>query len=217
MDEIILTFSKDQLNKYNEIRDAESVVLDFDTELPELNEISSYSFDEFISLVEVEIKKLLAFKKYDSVFSVFLTQEEIKAFIPVYYEVIRGISRYSKIVGADTWVLTMDISKAHRISAEMCEKYAAFLPYKAALYDREEYSSQIAEIDAKFKENIEYLDIYQNELVDRLKKADAFYSIIQEFYKKAAEASDQPKFKKFDAYDFFWATEAFLEQIKAIK
>ena len=217
MDELILTFTKEQYKKYNEIKNSENVILDFNTELPELNEISSYSFVEFISAVEIEIKKLLAFKKYDSVFSVFLTQDEIKEFIPVYYDVIREINRYSKIVGADTWVLTMDISRAHRISTEMCERYAAFLPYKAALYNREEYSSQIADTDAKFKESIEYLDVYQNELGERLKKADAFYNVIQEFYKKAAEASDQPKFKKFDAYDFFWATEAFLEQLKAIK
>ena len=217
MDELILMFSKEQLKKYNEIKNSESVALDFDTELPELDEISQYSFDEFISAVETEVKKLLAFKKFDSMFSVSISQAEIKALVPVYYDTILGIERHVKELSSNTRALAMNISQVDKMHASLCAKYADFLPYKAALYNRDDYERAIAELDDSFNQSIQLVQSYLDTSYERLKKVETIHGIIQDFYQKASEASDSPKFKNFNARAFFYAIEAFIEQLKAIK
>ena len=217
MDNIILSFTKEQLDIYQRLKNSSDIVLDFDASAPELPAREEYNLDEFVVSVEAEFKKLLSFKKYDSTFSVSLTQDEIKALIPVYYSAILGIERHVKALSSNTRVLAMNISQADRVHTSLCSRYADFLPYKAALYDRDNYKRVIAELDDSFRQSIRLAEDYLVASHSRLKKVEAIHAIIQEFYKGATEASDAPKFKKFDARAFFYTIEAFIEQLKATK
>jgi hemerythrin len=217
MDSLILTFNKDQLNTYKELLTKDHIDLKFDTSLPQIEDPKISNFHEALSNIENEALTLHKLNKHSSAFSSFLTQEEIKELIPIYYTSIREIKRHQNIIGSDSWLLSFKISEINRISLRINKGYSDFLPYKAAFYNNEKYSLEISEIDNRFKESIEFLNTYKKELLLLFNKVYTVDTIIKDFIKKSAKASDEPKFKKFDSYDFFWTVEAFLEQIKAIQ
>lgn len=216
MDSLILTFTREQYKTYIELLKKENIELNFDTKLPVIDEYSICNFDIEASNIVKEAQKLLKFKKQNSTFSSFLTQEEIQGFIPVYYRVIRNIEYYKKIIRADTWTLSLQINKATEICAEINQRYADFLPYKAALYNREEYALEIKKIDEQFKESIEKSENYKKELVSYFDRAINLCDLVSNFFAKISKATDDPKFKKFDTYDLFWAVEAFIQQTRNI-
>ena len=214
MDSLILTFNKEQMELYQELLQKENIDLNFniDLQVEELN----YNFDDVLSNIEKEAVELLKFKKNTILFSPLLTTEEIKEFIPVYYNTLRNINRYNMKIGSDSLALSSKIQKANKIIAHINKKYADFLPYKAALCNRDRYSLEIDEIDTKFKKNIESLNKFKIELLAIFEKAEKISNIVDDFIQKSSKATDEPKFKKFDAYDFFWSLEAFVEQIRTI-
>lgn len=217
MDALILTFSKEQLTLYHELLKKDNIELNFDTQLPQIDKFFISDFDEVISNIQKEAIALLSFNKHNSSFSAFLTQEEIKELIPVYYNAIREIKRHSNIIGSEAWKLSFKLGEINRTLADINKRYSEFLPYKAALYDREEYSQKTDEINNEFKKNIQCLNELKNELIELFQKAEKISNIVSDFIKKSSKATDEPKFKKFDAYDFFWSLEAFIEQLKIIK
>ena len=216
MDNLILTFNKEQLKTYNELSKKDSIEFCFDTELPKIEKIFVRDFDEIIPNIEKEALMLLSFNRHSSSFSAFLNQEEIKKFIPIYYNSIRQIRRHSSIIDGEVFKISFKIGEINKALADMNKRYSDFLPYKAALYKRDEYADRINEIDAQFKNNIESLDIFKKELLSLMQRAEKITSIVSNFIKTTSKATDEPKFKSFDAYDFFWSVEAFLEQIKNI-
>lgn len=216
MDELILTFNKAQMKLYNKLLQSESIALSFDTELREMNEAPRESIEEAIHNIENEAARLLSLKGQGSVFSAFLTQEQIKGLIPIYYEVIRNIEKNRRIISEDTWQLSIKISEAGEACANLYRRYSDFLPYKAALYNREDYALQIDKTDRQFKESIEKAEGYKHSLLERFDREKRICECVSDFYKRSAKASDEPKFKKLDTCDFFWSVEAFLEQIRRI-
>ena len=216
MDNLILTFNKEQLKTYNELSKKDYIEFCFDTELPKIEKIFVCDFDEIIPNIEKEALMLLSFNKHSSSFSAFLNQEEIKKFIPIYYNSIREIRRHSSIIDGEVFKISFKTGEINKAIADMNKRYSDFLPYKAALYKRDEYADKINEIDAQFKNNIESLDILKKELLSLMQRAEKITSIVSNFIKTTSKATDEPKFKSFDAYDFFWAVEALIEQIRNI-
>ena len=216
MDELILTFNKEQLKTYNELLNKENIVLTFDTNLPEIDKFYIISFDEVLSNIEREAKTLLNLNKHNSSFAAFFTQEEIKELTPIYYNAIREIKRNSNIIGGEAWKLSFKIGEVDRVLADINKRYSDFLPYKAALSTREEYSSQIDLIDKEFKSSIDKADSIRKELLSLFERAEKLTDVVSNFVKRSSKATDEPKFKKFNAYDFFWSVEAFIEQIRNI-
>lgn len=216
VDLLILTFNKEQLKTYNELLKKENIELTFDTTLPAIDRFYVIPFDDVLSNMEAEAQTLLNLNKRNSSFAAFFTQDEIKELIPIYYNAIRGIKRHSNIIGAEAWKLSFKLEEIDKALANIHKRYADFFPYKAALCNREEYALKIGEIDAQFKKNIETLENFKNKVLSLFERAEILTDVVSDFIKKSSKATDEPKFKKFDAYDFFWTVEAFVEQIKNI-
>lgn len=216
MDELILTFSKEQLKLYNELSEKENIELDFDTELLPFDKPAPCDFNDILAKIRAEADSLLKFRKQTSLLYVFLTQEEIKELIPFYYNAIKNIKRYSEIIGAESFKLSFKLGEINKIIADINKRYSNFLPYKAALSSREGYSSQIELIDKEFKSSINKANSTRKELLSLFERAEKLTDVVSNFVKRSSKATDEPKFKKFNAYDFFWSVEAFIEQIRNI-
>ena len=217
MDSLILTFNKEQMSLYKELLTKENIELNFDASLQKMDEITVSDFDEVISKIKECATTLVNLNKQSSSFFAFLTQQEIKAIVPIYYNAIREIRRHSNIIGGDSWKLSFKMAKINRVCLDITQRYANFLPYKAALHNKEDYHLEIERIDKQFKKSIELANIYKEETLLLFEKACKTVDIVNEFVKRSSKASDEPKFKKFDCYDFFWSVDAFIEQLNAIQ
>ena len=112
--------------------------------------------------------------------------------------------------------MSSKIGEIDRALADINKRYANFLPYKAALYNREAYSTKIYEIDSQFQKNIDALNNLKKELLALFEKSEKISNIVDDFIQRSSKATDEPKFKNFNYNDFFWTVEAFLERIKNV-
>ena len=213
MDSLILTFNKEQMKTYQELLNQDNIKFNFDTTI-KIDEISKYNFDEILSAIEKEALELLKFKKNTVSFTPFLSVDEIKEFIPFYYKAIRSIKQQKIKISSNSWMLARKVETANKSIADINKRYSYFLPYKAALGNKDEYKEQIENLDEQFKFNIQLAKNHALTLMQDVDKSIKICDIISDFFKKSSKATDEPKFKKFDAYDFFWSLEAFIEQIK---
>ena len=217
MDLLVLSFTKEQRALYDTLLNEDDVILDFDVDLPAFKNHHTCDVHLVAQSIENECAHLFEFKKYDSLFSVFMTVEEIKRFIPMYYDVIRKIESIRRRVGSDAWILSYKIEELNNICKDMYQRYTDFLPYKAALGNREKYATKIADLDVKFKQSIKKSEEEKAELMARCEQLNKLNDIIRNFFDKSSDATDSPKFKKFDAYEFFFVLEGFCAQITALK
>ena len=215
MDSLILTFNQEQMKTYQELLNQDNVKLNFDTTI-KIDEISKYNFDEILSAIEKEALELLKFKKNTVSFTPFLSVDEIKEFIPFYYKAIRSIKQQKIKISSNSWMLARKVEEANKGIADINKRYSDFLPYKAALGNKDEYKEQIEILDDQFKLNIQLAKDHALMLMQDVDKSIKICDIISDFFKKSSKATDEPKFKKFDTYDFFWSLEAFVEQIKNV-
>ena len=215
MDSLILTFNQEQMKMYQELLNQNNVKLNFDTTV-KIDEISKYNFDEALSAIEKEALELLKFKKNTISFAPFLNVDEIKEFIPFYYKAIRSIKQQKIKISSNSWMLARKVEAANKGIADINKRYSDFLPYKAALGNKDKYKEQIEILDDQFKLNIQLAKEYALTLMQDVDKSIKICDIISDFFKKSSKATDEPKFKKFDAYDFFWSLEAFIEQIRNV-
>ena len=216
MDSLILTFNQKQLNLYNELLEKENINLNFDTTLPAINTFFVIDFDEVLSNIKTEADTLLKLNKHTLSFSPSFTQEEIKDLTPIYYNAIRQIKRHANVISSESYKLSFKLGEINSALANINKRYTYFLPYKAALYNREDYSLKIDEIDFQFKNSIQTLNNLKIEILSLFERSINITNIVNDFIQKSSKATDEPKFKKFDAYDFFWSLEAFIEQIRNI-
>ena len=216
MDSIILSFNKEQMKLYKELLQKEHLDLNFDTQLPSLHDIPCDFFDLEIDNIEKEAIQLLKFKK-KGFFVSSLTEDEMKIFIPAYYGAIKNINQYTMEMSSKALPFISQINNMEKIIADINKRYADFLPYKAALLDRDEYSHEISKIDEQFNKNIELARNYKKEILDIFDKTNTIYNIVSDFIEKSSKATNEPKFKNFNYNDFFWTVEAFLERIKTVK
>ena len=217
MDSLILTFNEDQIKKYQALLNQDNIELNFDTGMPKVDKFYIICFDEMISSMENEAKMLFRLKKVASPFVSSFNQEEIKALTPVYYNALLKIKRQADIIRGEAFKLSSKIGEIDRALADINKRYANFLPYKAALYNREAYSTKIYEIDSQFQKNIDALNNLKKELLSIFEKSEKISNIVDDFIQRSSKATDEPKFKNFNYNDFFWTVEAFIERIKAVK
>ena len=216
MDSLILTFNKEQLDLYNALLKKENITFNFDTTPTEIDKFFVIDFDDVLSNIKTEATTLLNLNKHNSSFSAFFTQEEIKELTPIYYNAIRQIKRHANMISGESYKLSFKLGEINRALANINKRYADFLPYKAALCNREDYSQKIDEIDLQFKNGIQALDNLKIEILSLFERSIKITNIVTDFIQKSSKATDEPKFKKFDAYDFFWSLEAFIEQIRNV-
>ena len=215
MDSLILTFNQEQMKTYQELSNQSNIELNFDTAI-KIDEGSKYNFAEILSAIEKEALELLKFKKNTILFAPFLSVDEIKEFIPFYYKAIRSIKQQKIKISSNSWMLARKVEAANKGIADINKRYSDFLPYKAALGNKDEYKEQIENLDDQFKLNIQLAKDYALTLMQDVDKCIKICDIISDFFNKSSKATDEPKFKKFDYYDFFWSLEAFIEQIRNV-
>ena len=216
MDELLLTFNNEQIKVYESLLSKNDVDLFFDLDLNNFTEISIPSFNNEISCIINEANRLLKHRKTNSIFISDLSKDEIKKFIPVYYDVVQNIEYHKNNIGNCTFNLSLELDKANSIHSNILKRYSDFLPYKAALYNRKEYTSQISQIDKEFKKSIEKSKNYQKKILSSLNMVLKLCKIINEFYSKSSVATDEPKFIKFKSHNLFNSVEAFIEQINTL-
>lgn len=217
MESLILTFTAEQLEKYYELLSKSDIELDFDTDVHPVGKLKISDTNLIISIIEDECLKLLKFKRYDSLFSVSLSQNEIRDLIPIYFDTVRNIEKCKRRLMDDTLSVSYELIELEKHIAHIYSRYAQFLPYKAALYGREEYCARISETDKRFKVSIETIEDHKSSLVLYFEVSRELENIIDEFFKASAKAVDSPKFKSFDASGFFIVLEGFISQLNAIK
>ena len=215
MDSLILTFNQEKMKTYQELLNQDNIGFNFDTTI-KIDEISKYNFDEILSAIEKEALELLKFKKNTVSFSPFLSVDEIKEFIPFYYKAIRSIKQQKIKISSNSWMLARKVEVANKGIADINKRYSDFLPYKAALGHKDEYKEQIEFLDEQFKLNIQIAKNYTLTLTQEVEKSIKICDIISDFFKNSSKATDEPKFKNFSTYEFFWSLEAFVEQIRNI-
>ena len=215
MDSLILTFNQEQMKTYQELLNQDNVKLNFDTTI-KIDKTSKYNFEEALSVIEKEALELLKFKKNTVSFTPFLSVDEIKEIIPFYYKSIRSIEQQKIKISSNSWMLAKKVEAANKSIIDINKRYSDFLPYKAALGNKDEYKEQIEILDDQFKLNIQLAKDHALTLMQEVEKSIKICDIISDFFNKSSKATDEPKFKKFDAYDFFWSVEAFVEQIRTI-
>ena len=211
---LILTFNKEQMSLYYELLEKDNVNLNFNTDIS-IEEVS-YNFDDAIYNLEKEILTLKQYQKNSISFAQAFTQEEIKKFIPAYYGTIRNISKQHIKISSESLTLTKKLNDAHKILANINKRYADFLPYKAALYNREGYATEIEKFDKEFIESIDKVKKHYNILLENAEKLAKICDIVNDFFEKSSKATDEPKFKNFNPNDFFWSVDAFSEQLKSL-
>ena len=159
MDSLILTFNQEQMKTYQELSNQSNIELNFDTAI-KIDEGSKYNFAEILSAIEKEALELLKFKKNTVSFAPFLNVDEIKEFIPFYYKAIRSIKQQKIKISSNSWMLARKVEAANKGIADINKRYSDFLPYKAALGNKDEYKEQIEILDDQFKLNIQLAKDY---------------------------------------------------------
>lgn len=216
MDSLILTFNKEQLKLYNELLVADTVTLNFNTTIPN---ISEYSFDIIkieIPSIQAELSSLLKHQNQTSMFSSSLTQDQIQKLIPVYYEALISLGKIKARIGKESLIVSSKINEIEKHIAEINQRYADFLPYKAALSKNSKYASIINQTDEEFKANIQKANEYRKELLLYFDSMLNLCELISDFSIKSSRASDEPKFENFNTYDFFLSIDSLIEQLKIL-
>ena len=215
MDELLLTFNDKQYKKYLEIKENEAFELDFDTSLEQVTPSSPDTIKAESTKMVRECEKLLAIKNRQNVFVSAFSRKEIENLIPIFYTAIGKIDQSKRKLYQESILIAKNLEKADRICNDVYNRYSDFLPYKAALADKEEYRDNVIAVDEKFKESIALAEEqinHEKELLAGL--SNIVDVIIPDFFKGISRAADTPRFENFDDKLFFFAVASFVEKIK---
>ena len=220
-DNLIMSFSQKQINKYFSIK--KKLDLGEKIELPNIEPQSPISpFDkaplkENIEKIICEAIKLLDLKDVATSFfkSSKLTNTEKELYRAKYYEVINNINELKSQLFPILLEYKKSYDKHIKTILSIDAQYAEFLSYKAALHNEEKYEKQIKQIESVLKESKE----------GSLSEAALTYhiyasvSIIYEdcingFFKNSLSASGAPSFDAFNSNAFFEVTEAFCARVR---
>lgn len=215
MDNLILSFTPTQHKKYLEIASANTVELNFDIPSIEIKDLSIDITSAKTKMMNV-CEKILEFSKNDSFFVRSLSREQIKALIPVYYDAVSNIERAGAELNGSAIVVSQKIVEIDTALTLLHSKYSDFLPYKAALAQREELKKEIMNLDNQFKSEISNLNQSKSRYALALESISSITDIIiPEFFAAMTKASDAPRFKNFHKKAFFDAISSFLFKINA--
>ena len=217
MESLLLSFDAEQYKKYTELLEEVEVDLCFDTKVtvPALCDLQNAR--SIVAKMREEALLLMSFSKRDSFFVSSLSKDEINSLMPTYYKVVREIAVLRKELYTDGITFSQSITELRQLYGKLEEEYASFLPYKAALYNRNGYSDRIKEIDAQFKQSITML---REQIKDQLSNVEFVRKITDDFvpafFKETSRSSDEPDFEDFDHRSFFRAIESFILKTKSI-
>ncbi|MGM9632019.1 MAG: hypothetical protein ACI3XL_02880 [Eubacteriales bacterium] len=219
MDNIILSFTPEQYEKYLEIRNRASsgqITLDFDFSqgTPE-----KYSMDSALKCVE-KIRgcaaSLLKYEHTGEVFPVPLTRAEIDELATAYFSAVGEMDAEMRVLYSELGNIFSLVSRLDGERNRLCAAYAQFLPYKAALCDTEHYSARISELDGDFQNRIyaisEAIKNAEQKCAPLLKICE---DTVPEFFASSALACDSPRFEKFGDRDFFKSVRVFLDKVNS--
>ncbi len=217
MEALILSLTQDQHQKYLSLLGQDEVELNFEVESTRLENI----FDEKIQNTKEKMifccEKLTEFAKSDSFFSENLKKEEIDALIPIYFEKINDIAKLRKGLYSLSIEISNEILRVEGQRAKILQKYADFLPYKAALGKNEKYANEIIKIDNEFSFEISKIAAHKNTLSHALSKISIICDeLVPTFFQNSSQAADSPKFKNFNDNTFFISLSSFIEQMKNV-
>ena len=215
MDELLLTFNDKQYKKYLDIKENEAFELDFDTSLEQVTPSSPDTIKAESTKMVRECEKLLAIKNRQNVFVSAFSRKEIENLIPIFYTAIGKIDQSKRKLYQESILIAKNLEKADRICNNVYNRYSDFLPYKAALADKEEYRNNVIAVDEKFKESIALAEGQRNHEKELLAGLSNIVDvIIPDFFKGISRAADTPRFEHFNDKEFFNSVSSFLEQIK---
>jgi hypothetical protein len=217
MDALILSLTQDQHQKYLSLLKEDDITLNFEIE----SQSFENRFEESIKLIKEKMilscEKINNFAKRESFFSNDLKKEEIDALIPKYYENISTISGLRKNLYALSIEISNEILSVEGQRAKILQKYADFLPYKAALGKNKKYANEIIKIDNEFSFEISKIAAHKNTLSHALSKISIICDeLVPTFFQNSSQAADSPKFKNFNDNTFFISLSSFIEQMKNV-
>lgn len=221
MDDLIFTFTQRQYELFLQIQEQsqkERVAIEFDFTISSYTDhFSSKMGDIFTSITE-ESERLLELEERGNVFSTFLSSKKIAELTPIFYDVTDKI----EALRSNMYILASDISKelskwqGHENAAN--EKYALFLPYKAALSESPDYGVKIVEVERQYFSAVDLITKRKEDLIALLCTIGAVCDrLIPDFLEEIALAADMPRFEKFSDRAFFSSVRNFIQRIKAYK
>ncbi len=214
MDNLILSFTPTQHKKYLEIASSNTVLLNFDIPSIEIKDLSIDNRSAKTKMISA-CEKIFEFSKNDSFFVRSLSREQIKALIPVYYDAVSNIERARAELNGSAIAISQKIVEIDTALTLLHSEYSDFLPYKAALAQREEFKNEIINLDNQFKFEISNLNQSKSRYALELESISSITDIIiPEFFAAMTKASDAPRFKEFKDKEFFTALESFIEKIR---
>lgn len=221
MDEILLSFNEGQYKKYLELLQAEDPKLPSGAPLLPEDVSTPYGKDAIKDILEKAQDaaiRLLSLEKRGSFFASSYSQAEIKEIREIYFCEVRELSSLNDALLSHSLNILKRIERADSALLDASAAYNEFLPYRAALSEREELSEEVGRLDAEHKSALERataLKAAELELFNVLRQVCD--TMISDFLRSSARAADSPSFERFSPNEFFACTRALSEQLKAIK
>lgn len=214
MDSLILTFNKEQYNKYLELLEnrPEEIPIKYQfCSIPTVNNALPSLANEIIKVAD----SLLKFGKSDSFFESVMSKEEIDLLIPAYYSAVRRIDALRLEIYTSAHEYGKALRELDRMIFDANSEYSSFLPYKASLINDPKFSEQIKNIECELLLSISRLENEKREISDFVYKIDCVCdNIIPEFFENSKIAIDSPKFKNFNQKNFFKSINILSTKIK---
>lgn len=217
MDETVLGFTPKQIEKYRQLLEGSEAVIPeprvFDSRAP-------YPAGNYIRTVASMPKiaeELFSHRPNNSIFAPReVPREEIPRIREHYYSVVRRLSDASTALGREASALLSSLHTTEHIYTEIQREYADFLPFRAALGERDEYSEQIAALDALYRENLSRsLARREDELAALSLIENVCENILPDFLAASSRAADSPSFASLNLSALFRSVTALSEQIRA--
>ena len=217
MDGLILTFTPEQLKKYNEIKERSDPLPEFDARFDYTDEVG-VDIASVLGEIAEESRAILSYRKKEQFFNTEMAPAELEKFKASYFKMINGIEALRKVLYAEISKVSRDILLLDKKCASLSREYSEFLPYKAALYGRCEHREELERTDGEFISSLESARGYISKKKERLDTLILICdTVIPDFYRGISAHSDSPRFESFDSTFFFNAVTAFIYQIEAIQ
>ncbi len=217
MDSLILGFTPEQYSAYLKIKNSDKADLNFNLTVPKVSPYSDDTLRSEIQSIAEECDFLLNLQGKNKSFFSSISNEQMAEIISAYYHLVSNVARSRNVIYGETVSLAEAIKHTERAHSELCAEYSSFLPYRAALCEKEEYAEQIKQTDFLFKESISRLqDLKEQELalLSTINKVCDIF--IPDFFEETKNASSSPKFNNFQERAFFGAIRSFAERLKSI-
>ena len=223
-EELLLSFSPAQMNKFNEIcvaiEHGEPIEIVTNSSPISLSIPEETHVNECIDRFILELERLMQLKNTSS--SVFaasdLSDEERETYRETYYSVIESINKILPQLRKDTLIFSDKFEEYRKALDSLEGEYRELLVYQAALIDKADYIERVNNLISLVCENRERM----------LTKYRAFYHKFRIAYKiendhletmflQTLMYADCPSFKNFNYKKFFEVVSNCINRLQAIK